>query len=598
MHCRTLAIVGLAAILAGSSARSAEPIDLKVLYAGDMKSARTADFHAFLESHFRRVGLADYLSLRQAETRDYDVVILDWPDLPPRDDSGFKHPALDRDYDRPTILIGGGSVGVGRSRQLKLDDLCICLGDAAHGIVTTHEIFHRPHEIHLAFEERPTPEHYQSWPVAAPLGPTLKVWRVQTRGWSLDKATDLSYLPGMVSDPCGFTDSPECEFIASGLNMKSPEAVAIGRQGNFLLWGFYAPPADLTPEARKCFVNAVCYIKKFDGQRPLVQKTRGRLARQWALAGASSYKKVSNREWFMSTQPESIRNDPKKCDELHRQRVQAYRNQFPEDVRRSLGDDPDHYIAFYRDNLEFLHPSANPGFTFVVDEDVKALGLSNRKVELLDKCVAMLEEGDRAELALRILKRYTTEDFPGANDWRSWLEASRDRLYFTDAGGFKFMHAPEGLRPAPVASATRSEPDATHPVALSAEVSPKRAAAGSEVDFIVLAKLLPTWHIYGTGRSRGPSLPTTLTLKLPKGVEAAGEWTSPEPSVGLDGQTVYEGTVEFRRKLRVDPHAARGTVRISCTIGYQACDAFSCRLPTKETLDLAIEVVEPSPTPP
>jgi hypothetical protein len=28
----------------------------------------------------------------------------------------------------------------------------------------------------------------------------------------------------------------------------------------------------MTPEARKCFVNAVCYIKKFDGQKPIVRK--------------------------------------------------------------------------------------------------------------------------------------------------------------------------------------------------------------------------------------------------------------------------------------------------------------------------------------
>jgi hypothetical protein len=28
----------------------------------------------------------------------------------------------------------------------------------------------------------------------------------------------------------------------------------------------------MMPEDRKCFVNSVCYIKKLDGQRPLVRK--------------------------------------------------------------------------------------------------------------------------------------------------------------------------------------------------------------------------------------------------------------------------------------------------------------------------------------
>jgi hypothetical protein len=79
-----------------------------VLYAGDPKSDRTADFRSFLARHFTLVGLADYLSLRQADTKGYDVIILDWPDLPPRERGVFKVPALSHDYDRPTILIGGG----------------------------------------------------------------------------------------------------------------------------------------------------------------------------------------------------------------------------------------------------------------------------------------------------------------------------------------------------------------------------------------------------------------------------------------------------------------------------------------------------------
>ena len=147
----------MAALVFASHCWSAEPIDLKVLYAGDPKSNRTADFRSFLETHFTVVGLADYLSLRQAETKGYDVIILDWPDLPPRDQGVFRHPALGRDYDRPTILIGGGTCGVGRSQQLKLDDLCLCLGDAAHGIVTTHEVFHEPNDICLTFEDRRIP---------------------------------------------------------------------------------------------------------------------------------------------------------------------------------------------------------------------------------------------------------------------------------------------------------------------------------------------------------------------------------------------------------------------------------------------------------
>ena len=88
MRIRWGTIAGVAVLVFASHCRSAEPIDLKVLYAGDPKSDRTVDFRSFLEKHFTVVGLADYLSLRQAETKGYDVIILDWPDLPPRDERG------------------------------------------------------------------------------------------------------------------------------------------------------------------------------------------------------------------------------------------------------------------------------------------------------------------------------------------------------------------------------------------------------------------------------------------------------------------------------------------------------------------------------
>ena len=237
--CVTIAALALMTLAAPAKGFD-EPIALKVLYAGAPKSERTADFRSFLERHFAKVGLADYLSLSAADTKGYDVVILDWPDLPPRDDKGFKRPALEADYDRPTILIGGGTLAVGRHLELKVDDLCICLGDAAYGIRTEHEIFHKPFKVDIALEDRPTPSYYRSWPEGEKLGPTIKVWKVQERGWSVDRPNEFSILPGMVSDPYGFEDSPDAEAIASGLNTKSPVSVAIGRHGNVLLWGFYS----------------------------------------------------------------------------------------------------------------------------------------------------------------------------------------------------------------------------------------------------------------------------------------------------------------------------------------------------------------------
>jgi hypothetical protein len=274
----------------------------------------------------------------------------------------------------------------------------------AHGVVPTHEIFNKPHKVPIRFEELPTPENYRHWPGGEKLGKTMKAWKVQTR-----KFPDID--PGLVSDPYGFADAPDAEVISSGLNGKGPDSVALGRHGNFFLWGFSAQPSDMTAEMRTCFVNTVHYIKKFDGQKPLVRRTSS--GREWALVCAGYLKQISDEQFL-------TRN-------------------FPEDLRKRFGKDPEKYLTYYKENLEYLHRA---GDHVVVDEDVKRLGLSNRKVELLERCVALLEKGEQPELALRVLRRYTTETFAEAGPWRAWLDRNRGRLFFTDVGGYKFVVGP------------------------------------------------------------------------------------------------------------------------------------------------------------
>src|SRR5262249_2684640 len=108
-------------------------------------------------------------------------------------------------------------------------------------------------------------------------------------------------------------------------------------------------------------------------------------------------------------------------------------------LRQRFGKDSEKYLAYYKENLEYLHRVGNH---FVVDEDVKQLGASNRKVDLLDRCVALLEAGKQPEVARRVLERYTTEKFADAREWRAWLDKNRDRLFFSDVGGFKFRINP------------------------------------------------------------------------------------------------------------------------------------------------------------
>jgi DsbC/DsbD-like thiol-disulfide interchange protein len=228
-----------------------------------------------------------------------------------------------------------------------------------------------------------------------------------------------------------------------------------------------------------------------------------------------------------------------------------------------------------------------------VDEDVKALGLSNRHLALLEKCISMLKRGDRTDLARRILKRYTTESFPDPKSWESWLSANRNCLYFTDVGGFKFMVAPESsVRRSGSDNVAPQERNPEKRVLASAELNPARVRSGEELDIVIRVKTAPTWRIYARGKSGGPGMPTTLKLELPKGVEAKADWACPDPIRAPDGQMAYEGKVEFQRRLRIGTDVTPGRINVSCELGYQACNGFSCELPTQVTLNASGEVLK------
>jgi hypothetical protein len=71
--------------------------------------------------------------------------------------------------------------------------------------------------------------------------------------------------------------------------------------------------------------------------------------------------------------------------------------------------------------------------------ELKALGInSNRKVETLARLFDLLKDETHTQTARRLLDRYTdghtTFDFANG----------RDRIFFTDIGGYKFIVVPEG----------------------------------------------------------------------------------------------------------------------------------------------------------
>src|SRR5436853_674153 len=149
-----------------------------------------------------------------------------------------------------------------------------------------HPIFNAPHKVHIQLEDIPVPEHYAHYASRA-VPATFKAWKVfnrppkpasDSRGADSRPSTENV---GMVSDGFGFEDSPDCEWISSGLNSKGPDSLALGRQANFFLWGFACTPELLTASAKDVFTNAIVWMKQFDGQRPIVKKVAS--PREWVF---------------------------------------------------------------------------------------------------------------------------------------------------------------------------------------------------------------------------------------------------------------------------------------------------------------------------
>jgi DsbC/DsbD-like thiol-disulfide interchange protein len=123
----------------------------------------------------------------------------------------------------------------------------------------------------------------------------------------------------------------------------------------------------------------------------------------------------------------------------------------------------------------------------------------------------------------------------------------------------------------------------------------KQIRAGDEFTLTLDVEIAEGWHIYAVDRPSGPAVPTAIELPLPAGLEAAGNWTLPEPA--LDDTSagepafVYRGSVAFQRRVRAAGGGTRGSIPLSGTLRYQACDRASCRPPAKLKFDTSIELV-------
>ncbi|HLQ37113.1 MAG TPA: hypothetical protein VK348_04905 [Planctomycetota bacterium] len=226
---------------------------------------------------------------------------------------------------------------------------------------------------------------------------------------------------GIVSDGHGFEDSPDCERISGGINSKGPRAVAIGRQANLLQWGFYGAPDRMTAQAKRAFLNAIVYMRKFDGQAPLVQKqSRGRT---WLSQFADTLA-------HMSAEERKGKGENNYASYL--------KKNFPAEL---VGDDfdPAKLRAWYENHEEYFG-HGKERHDIVLDEDLVALHLSNRKPAFLDWLRQRFAKDPHDTLALRLAARYLgPEHGKDAATALAFLDDNRPFLFFSDTGGYRWF---------------------------------------------------------------------------------------------------------------------------------------------------------------
>lgn len=634
-------ILSIAAILFCISAFAINKQNLKVLYVGGTSdyyestpetiADRTAIFGEYLKQYFTNVTVIDGKDYKMEMSANYDVTIFDGstpiinPQVTVKRDNGetdyFRAKRLSEDFAYPAILIADLGEVLGRAIGTKTDWYCLCLDADAHHINLEHPIFKGPFKTKITITDKPTPEdafHYEYY--TGKLPKTTPMWRVQTKGY----ISDPGFRVGMVSRPWGFLDSPETEMISSGVCAKTIDAVAIGRHGNFFFWGFSASPKYMTDEAKQVFANAVVYTASLKGQKVIARKYFDRAATKEYikeiiyLSSEEQYKarlelEKEFRDEQLNHQKElkakkergeqlSKREEQELNIDLSTYKESTYEEYLQKNMRDyydTFGTDVEAYHKFLRDNEPYLY-GAGMFYKLIIDEDAKSLGIANTDIRLLERAISMLETGEKAgksdveaqnnyAKAQRILDRYTLCTFTKAAEWRKWFDTYKDKIFFSQAGGWYFLvnttdpsvagndYKAKGIysegRKLVLDETTDNEPVATAAKLITLD--------GGSRFVIVKMKIRNGYHIYGNVSAQDPYIATEVKLDLPDGC-TAGAMTLPASSFfNNKGTTQYTDDILFTIPVNGD---IKG--KITVTVNYQCCDSQVCLPPVEKQIVL------------
>ncbi len=579
---------------------------------------RTASFEQFLKEYFTTVKVVQGKDYNYKMSYDYDVTIMDGVPTPlkPRQDirdgqrfvKRIEAQYFPEDFDRPVITIAELGETLGRYLGLKSDWYCLCLDNYAHTMRINHPIFKGPYKVNLKLEEKPTPEGALEFApmVGETLPATTKMLKI---GNSSYQQRGKNIKIGMVSRPWGYEDSPECEWISGGVSTKSIDAMAIGRQGSFLHWGFAAAPSDMTEAAKPLFVNAVIYISKFAGQRIMARKLNENMSTR--IEAKEAAYRVTKRCWEeykvsiekFNEHSKHISDSVKAAQAAGKEigpSMQMYLQWQPQAIpsleqwiRRQagplyeqFGDDEAAYKKYYEKNTPYFYGSLND-YGLILDEDAKSLGIPNNDKRILDKAIQLWETTEDVAKGKRLLERYTLLRYDNPKQYREWYIKYKDKLFFTESGGWKWLvnsqdknvpgndysilkynEVPDQKMPEITAATNRD-----NPVLLSGVVN---NLPNGDKELVIRMKMHEGFHVYGFVSDADPYIATTFDIQTEGNWKKVGELKIPAfRNLGSTGTTIYEGDVLFRQRLK-----GSGNGKVTCTVNYQTCDEHACLPPT------------------
>ena len=195
--------------------------------------------------------------------------------------------------------------------------------------------------------------------------------------------------------------------------MKGDRGVPLVREGNLFLWGFSGSPEQMTVPGRAALVNAITYMKKFDGKIP-TRRVGTRERSTWQGILDSPY----------------VRPD----------RLPTY---FGPSLVAAHGKDKEAYRADLEQRSPFLYVARGTA-ALSIDSDAEALGYPTDSLDLIKAALLSADERGR-----RVMERYwPSDDLVIARPKTvEELEKVANQVVFSETHGYRWLSKPPMAAP-------------------------------------------------------------------------------------------------------------------------------------------------------